>query len=647
MDHKEMPALEMLNLTAAVLDTASALIIVLNRQGKIVIFNRACEQLTGVPAQEALGKLFWDLFLIPGEVKEVRRIFTDLLAGKFPNHHENHWLTRSGERRLISWNNTGITNASGEVEYVVGTGIDITAQREAEEALRESEQRYRSLFKNNHAVMMLIDPKNGDIVDANPAACSFYGYTLEEITARKITDINLLSPEEVFQEMERAWQENRRHFYFTHRLSSGDPREVEVFSGPIRVGGRDMLYSIIHDITHRKQMEESLKKSETRERERVKELEAIMNTVPAAIWVARDPDCRVVTGNRATYDMLKAPEGTNLSANYGDQQQLRHVRFFQRGVELQPHELPLQAALAQGKEIREYEEDIVFADGSVRHLIGNVSPMEDESGRIWGAVAAFIDISELKRAEESLRQYAAELERSNRDLQDFAFIASHDLQEPLRKIRAFGELLEADGTGGLSSQGRDYLERMIFAAERMRRMIDDLLAYSRITTRAQPFTHVDLNQVAEDVLQDLEMRILSTGGRVEMSRLPQVEADLPQMRQLLQNLFANALKFHRPGVPPLVKVRAEAVGKPEAPEGQGEMTRVIVEDNGIGLDMEHRERIFQPFQRLHGRSQYDGSGIGLAICRRIVERHHGEIEVQSTPGEGATFIVTLPVRQSH
>jgi len=647
MEHNKMPALELLNLTAAVLDTVAALIIVLNREGKIVIFNRACEQLTGVPAQEALGKSLWDLLLLPDEVEGVRQVFTNLLEGKFPNQFENHWRTRSGEKRLISWNNTAIANDSGQVEYVVGTGIDITAQRKAEEALRESEQRYRSLFKNNHAVMLLIDVKSGIIVDANPAACAFYGYSPEEITARKIYDINLLPPEEVNQEMERAWREERRHFYFPHRLANGEVREVEVFSGPIRMSGRDLLYSIVHDITHRKQIEESLKMSEARERARVEELEAIMNTVPAAIWLARDPECRVVTGNRATYEMLKAPEGTNLSAVYGDQEHLSHVRFFQRGIELQPHELPLQTALAQGKEIREYEEDIVFADGSVRHLIGNVSPMEDERGRIWGAVAAFIDISELKRAEEALRQYAAELERSNRDLQDFAFIASHDLQEPLRKIRAFGELLEAEGTGGLSGQGRDYLERMIFAAERMRRMIDDLLAYSRITTRTQPFTEVNLNQVAEDVLQDLEMRILSTGGRVEIGQLPQIEADLAQMRQLLQNLFANALKFHRPGVPPLVKVYADQVSKSELPEGQAEMVRIIVEDNGIGLDLEHRERIFQPFQRLHGRSQYDGSGIGLAICRRIVERHHGEITVYSKPGEGATFVVTLPVRQYH
>jgi PAS domain S-box-containing protein len=658
MNNENLPAVEGINLTAVVLDTMSSLIIVLDRQGRILLFNRACEQTTGYTAAEVTGKPFWDLFLLPEELPQVREVFTNLLSGEFPNQHENYWVTHSGDRRLISWSNTAIKTAEGSVEYVIGTGIDITERRAAEEALRESEQRYRSLFKNNHAVMLLIDPNTGYIVDANPAACKFYGYNLEELVGMKITAINMLTAKEVFQEMERARQEKRNQFFFQHRLASGEAREVEVYSGPIRVGGKGLLYSIVHDITKRKRAEESLKESEARERAKVAEFEAIMNTVQAAIWLAHDPECRQVTGNRAAYEMLNLPYGSNLSKDHGDEQLMRHVHFFQRGIELQPHELPLQAALARGEEIREFEEDIVLDDGQVRHLIGNVSPMEDEGGRMWGAVAAFIDISELKRAEEALRRYASELERSNRDLQDFAFIASHDLQEPLRKIRAFGELLETRSRGRFDQQERDYLERMIFAAERMRRMIDDLLTYSRITTRAQPFAPVDLNQVAEEVLSDLEMRILSTGGRVQLSRLPQIEADMPQMQQLMQNLIGNALKFHLPGVPPVVKVYAEEFVRPGQPvffetaqqefvDGQGkeEMVRIIVEDNGIGLDMEYRERIFQPFQRLHGRSEYEGSGIGLAICRRIVERHHGEITVQSEPGHGATFIVSLPTNQ--
>lgn len=252
------------------------------------------------------------------------------------------------------------------------------------------------------------------------------------------------------------------------------------------------------------------------------------------------------------------------------------------------------------------------------------------------------EIAERRRLEAEARIYSRRLERSNRHLQDFASIASHDLQEPLRKVRAFGERLMDKAAGRLTPEERDYLERMVSASERMQNMINDLLSYSRVTTRGEPFTLVDLNQVVADVLQDLEVRIEQSRGRVETKPLPQIDADPLQMRQLLQNLIGNGLKFHRKDTPPVVSV--EAAGPMQDPD-LGEIVEIRVVDNGIGFDESKQEELFQPFFRLVSRSEFEGNGMGLAICGKIVERHSGRIWGENRNGTGAAFIVQLPVRQ--
>jgi two-component system sensor kinase FixL len=260
------------------------------------------------------------------------------------------------------------------------------------------------------------------------------------------------------------------------------------------------------------------------------------------------------------------------------------------------------------------------------------------------------DISQRKKAEREQAHYAAELERSNRELEQFAYVASHDLQEPLRKIRTFGDRLEMKCKPQLDEVGQDCIERMQSAAARMQHLIEGLLALSRVTTKLREFAPVDLAKVAQEVVSDLEVRIEKVGGRVELGGLPTIQADAVQMRQLLQNLIGNALKFHREDEPPLVKVSGRFVqGRDQRGSGPQsaaeEQCRIVVEDNGIGFDEKHQERIFGVFQRLHPRDVYEGTGIGLAICRRIAELHGGSITARSAPDRGATFEVLLPVLQ--
>jgi two-component system sensor kinase FixL len=259
------------------------------------------------------------------------------------------------------------------------------------------------------------------------------------------------------------------------------------------------------------------------------------------------------------------------------------------------------------------------------------------------------DITERKRAEDALKTSAIKLEHRNRELQEFASVASHDLQEPLRKVQAFGDLLKTEYAATLDVEGRDYLERIQNAASRMQTLINDLLLLARLGSEARPFVMVDLNRVAHEVLADLEARIVRTGGRVELGDLPTIEADPLQMRQLLQNVIGNALKFSRPEQPPLVRIRNQLIAGAEprrAASVPGDSCcQISVEDNGIGFDEKYLDRIFAVFQRLHGRGEYEGTGIGLAVCRRIVERHGGSITATSTLGQGTTFIITLPVNQ--
>ncbi|MEO6811437.1 MAG: CHASE3 domain-containing protein [Isosphaeraceae bacterium] len=245
---------------------------------------------------------------------------------------------------------------------------------------------------------------------------------------------------------------------------------------------------------------------------------------------------------------------------------------------------------------------------------------------------------------EALSATNESLRRSNSELEQFASVASHDLQEPLRKIQAFGDRLQTRCAEGLGEQGRDYVDRMQASATRMRSLIDALLTFSRVTTKAQPFVPVDLATVAKEVLSDLESRIQQSGGRVDLGPLPTVDADPLQMRQLFQNLISNGLKFQKPGEPPLVQVEGRFLVDSE--NGQEESRcEIVVRDNGIGFETVYLDRIFEVFQRLHGRQEYEGTGMGLAICRKIAERHGGSITATSAPDQGASFLVTLPIRQ--
>ncbi|WP_339106263.1 PAS domain S-box protein [Haloterrigena salinisoli] len=373
------------------------------------------------------------------------------------------------------------------------------------------------------------------------------------------------------------------------------------------------------DITERKRAE--------LERQRNKEqLETLFEVLPIGVVVA-DADGSLIRANDTAKEIWG---GDVFNAESVAEYDKYPAVWADTGEPIAPDDWTMSQVL-QGTEVTEpniYE--ISAFDGEQRIIMEHGMPVRDECGDVSHAVITLTDITER-------REYQRKLEESNERLEQFAYAASHDLQEPLRMITSYLQLLEKRYDDAFDEDGEEFLEYAVNGAERMREMIDALLEYSRIETQGDPFEPVDLNETLEDVLADLQVQIVESGAEVMVEDLPHLEGDASQLRQLFQNLLDNAITYSG-DEPPLIHVDADR---------RGDKWVISVEDNGIGIEPDKQERVFTVFDRLHSREEYDGTGIGLALCQRIVKRHGGEIWVESEPGEGATFSFTLPAGSEH
>jgi PAS domain S-box-containing protein len=390
--------------------------------------------------------------------------------------------------------------------------------------------------------------------------------------------------------------------------------------------------------------------------------------------IVMDSDLKIINVNKATCELLGYEE-----------KELLHKPF--SAVVGNDEWSRLKQELLAKQVISDMGAMYVTYDGKEIPVIITFSTIKDKEGLIKGVVSVAQDISELRsayellqkshdklelkvkdrtreleeineqlhaeieernRAEAELRDSAEKLEESNIEIQDFLHIASHDLQEPVRKVMTLGDRLMEKHADTLDEKGRDYLERMQRASKRMRRLIDSLISYSRVRTRAKPFTPVDLTRVIKEVVAELGAEFAQAGGNVEVGDLLTIDADIQQVRYMFQNLIENALKYRKEDDLLKVKIYGELLASDEDGSGDGESSeryyQFTVQDNGIGFNEKYAERIFTVFQRLHGRNEYEGTGIGLSICKKIVERHGGSIRAESSPGQGSSFIVKLPVR---
>lgn len=635
------------DLLQMVMDSLPDPIYVKDRDSRFLASNVACARLLGAASpRELAGKMDGDYF--PREFAE--RYFAAeqrlMQSGETLDLIEQTLDNASGQMRWMQTTKVPRRNAEGAVVGLIGIGRDITELKLAREAAgAELERRTAQLSQERLLLRTLIDnlpdciyakDAAGRKTLSNPADLKNFKCGTEAEALGK-NDFDLF-PREI---AEKFWADdqkviggeaviNREEFFFDE---AGRKSWLLTSKLPLRdqAGNIVGLVGIGRDITAQKEAEARLAYEQQL-------LQQLLEALPDSVFV-KDRAGRFVLNNpaHARRRGCKSPSEMLGKTDF-DYFPKEAAERFQADEE---------RILETGEPLINQEQCVRLRDGSGDERWSAVSKViwRDSQGKVLGTVGISRDIHEFKMAqealrasEEKLREFAGQLERSNRELQDFAYVASHDLQEPLRKIIVFGERLREKAGDRLDAETLDYLQRMQKAAARMQNLINDLLSFSRVTTKAQPFSPVDLAQTARDVVDDLEGRIETTNGRVELGELPVIDAEPLQMRQLLQNLIGNALKFRRPEAQPVVKIAATiqvgAEGKP--------ICELTVSDNGIGFDEKYLDRIFNVFQRLHSRNEYEGTGMGLAIARKIAIYHGGSITAKSAPGRGATFIVTLP-----
>lgn len=614
---------ERANSLDAIFQGAAIGITLTDTEGHLLEANPALAAMLGYTPDELRSLTYVDL-THPDDVQESVVRFRELLDGKRTSYQfQKRYLRRDGS---VVWTRATVSLVQrGEGATVAVAMIeDITAQKEAEDSLRESERRYRSLFRNNHAVMLLIDPATGQIVDANPAACAFYGHPIDQITRLKITDINTLTPEQVFEEMERARSEQRKHFLFRHRLASGEVRDVEVYSGPIEVEGRDLLYSLVHDITERVRAEAALR--QTKER-----LQAIFDASPLPVF-ALDTDANVTGWNRAAEGVFGWRAAEVLGRPYP-------------GVppESRAHFEESWARLLRGEALSGWESVRVRKDGTRIDVSISAAPLHDDQGRVVGTMAVLADITERKRQQAEREQLLArersalaEAQEANRARDRFIAVLSHELRTPLTPILAGVHLLRQHADQ--DPRACRTLEIMERNVELQARLVDDLLDVARVAQgRLRLERHpIRLDAVVREAVEAHQVAAAEGAIRLiaELEGGLWVDGDPDRLQQVVGNLIVNALKFVTDEGEVRVALRRD-----------GGEARIVVEDNGIGIEPSVLPRLFGLFEQGEvGGQRATGLGIGLSLVRSLAEAHGGRAWAESEGlGKGSRFTVALPL----
>ncbi len=622
-------------------------IVLMDKEGHIVEWNKGQEQIMGMERNEALGQYLWDVqaqMALEGRKAEegfydrLRQAVSRLLDVDQITWSRQLWEREiqrpDGTRRIIQSSVFPIRTSEGAM--VGSIARDVTAQRQMEERLRKL-----SRAVEQSPTTVVITDTAGGIEYVNPKFTQMTGYTSDEVMDRnpRILKSGHQSSEfyEALWKALTAGKEWRGEF--CNRRKDGTIYWESASISPIRDDKGEITHylKVAEDITIRREMEEALRDSEQRYR-------TLFDYAGDAIFV---------------HDM----EGQFLDVNRVACERLGYTR--DELLRMTPMDIDVAddaARVPARTEQLQRAQHIVFEATHV-HRNGSLIPVEINSRYIEyegrPAVLSLVrDITGRKEAEVRIAQYANELERSNQELEQFAYVVSHDLREPLRMVSSYLELLKRRYAGKLDEKADRFIDFAVDGADRMQEMIQALLDLSRVETRGRDFAPTDVGAIVERTLKALGRVIHETDAEITYDPLPTVIADEAQLTQVFQNLIANALKFHREGVPPRVHISA-TFSPPSSSPRRGEDSVSLpmggrdtdgewifsVADNGIGLDPTQADRLFQVFQRLHTREEYEGMGIGLALCKRIVERHGGRIDVASQPGEGSTFTFTLPTRK--
>ncbi len=489
----------------------------------------------------------------------------------------------------------------------------IAARTTAEEERR----RYYDLF-NAAPEGYLVTDRSGTILEANDAAGALLALHTESLTGRNLLRFaEEASREEFKAPLAMALMGGRRQdFELGLRTPGGEIVYVSASISPVYGEGSTVqsLRWMLRDITERKRAVESLRKSEAKYR-------SLFDDDITADFIC-DVDGRILDCNPSFVKMF----------GFASVEETRASNFLETYIH--PWERKeLLERLQREKRLENVKRFRKRQDGVRIHVVENIVGIFGADGKLVQTKGYIIEDTERLRAEEALKQYAVRLKRSNEDLERFAYVSSHDLQEPLRTIVTFTQLLERRYSGRLDADANEYIGYIVDAGKRMQSLITDLLNYSRVSSQAHAPLPVRPEEVLSQALLSLDGILEETGATVTYDPLPMVEADAQQLAQVFQNLISNAVKYRREDEPPTIHVSGER---------RNGYVQFSVRDNGIGIEPQYFERIFVIFQRLHGREKYSGTGIGLAVVKRIVERHGGRIWVESEPGKGSTFHFTLP-----
>ncbi len=609
----------------AVVDSANDGILVYDRELKIVAGNRAAERIIGLPLAKIVGAAGFTSLLpcvkhdgspLGPEDRPTRLT----IRGGQPLSNVVIGVKRPGGALTWLSVNTAFLQRADETGWygIVSTLGDITAQRATEMALRESEERFRQTFELAASGMAHVD-LTGRFIRVNRSLCEILGYPEQELIGRSVKEISHPDDRDL-TDAERArvheGEIDSARFEKRYIRKNGAVVWVELAVALARDPHGHPLHEValFDDVTERKQADAALRESEARFRS--------LTQLSSDWYWEQDAEFGL------TFMSGRMGERTGLDPSA----YLGRKRWDRPALNLTEADWARhRAQLERHEPFRDFELQRPTPEGGSRWISLSGEPVFDDDGRFAGYRGVGKDITETKQAEVALREAHEELKRSNAELEQFAYVASHDLQEPLRMVSSYTQLLTRRYSEKFDKDAKEFMHYVVDGAARMKQLIEDLLAYSKVGTRGKDFG-VEAESSLKRALTNLRAAIQDSGAAVTQDKLPTIPCDEVQLAQLFQNLIGNALKFRSPSVP---RVHVSVMQ-------QEKEWQFSIADNGIGIEPQYFERIFMVFQRLHNKAEYPGTGIGLAICKKVVERHGGRIWVESRPGAGSAFHFTLP-----
>lgn len=606
---------------ASIVQSSVDAIVSKSLDGIIECWNHAAEKMFGYSAGEAIGENI-QMVIPPENTGEENLILEKLLNDELIQHYETVRMKKNGEKFPVSLTVSPIKDSEGKITGVSKIIRDITQRIKGEENLAASEMRYRRLFESAKDGILILDAETGMIVDVNPFMTELLGYSHKEYLGKSIWDVghfkDIVANKENFLELQR--KEYIRYDDLPLETSGGQIVHVEFVSNVYMVNNQKVIQCNIRDISERYRAEAAQQKWN-------KQFNQLSANAPGMIYQftrRADGSFCVPIASEGIRDLYGcSPEDvkddfspiTNVTHPDDAEKMIVEIEYSAKNLTRFNFEFRVQLP---GK--------------AIKWLLGVSTPEKMEDGCItWYGFNT--DITGSKQAEEKLKSTLQSLELSNKDLEQFAYVANHDLQEPLRMISSFTQLLERRYKDKLDQDANEYIRFAVDGAIRMQKLLNDLLEFSRIKSQAEHYEPVDASVLLGQAVANLQQLLSDNTALVTNDDLPVIQADEAQMIRLFQNLIENAVKFHKKTELPQIHISYTK---------QDNMYRFSVADSGIGIEKQYHDKVFVVFQRLHSIKDYAGTGIGLSICKRIVERHGGAIWFESIVNEGTTFYFTIP-----